>query len=269
LDFTELPPEGPGADTSGGAGSHPSDVVATGLPEMTDAERLAAELEIVGLDASRHVLSRYLPFLEALGITFAADLLGAKWRGAVLIAGVKVATQTPPVRSGRRVVFLTVDDTTGPADATFFEDAQGPYAATVFNSWLLVVTGEVRRTGPRGISIRATGAWDLTVLHGIYSQALVETGEEAVALAAVREVMAAVPEGFGFVGEELEMAEVAPAGLADTQEHGRAGGMGRRRVLVHPSGFRQSPYADVKPAGDSITQAPRKFWHSSPGSSGR
>ena len=44
---------------------------------------------------------------------------------------------------------------------------------------------------------------------------------------------------------------------------------GRRRVLVHASGFQQSPYADVKPAGESITSAPRKLWHSSPGSSGR
>ena len=38
----------------------------------------------------------------------------------MLVAGVKVATQTPPVRSGRRVVFVTLDDSTGPADATFF-----------------------------------------------------------------------------------------------------------------------------------------------------
>ena len=50
------------------------------------------------------------------------------------VAGVKVATQTPPIRSGRRVVFLTLDDSTGPVDATFFEDAQGPYASTVFGS---------------------------------------------------------------------------------------------------------------------------------------
>ena len=70
----------------------------------------------------------------------------------------KVATQTPPIRSGRRVVFLTLDDATGPVDATFFEDAQGPYAATVFHSWLLVVRGMLRRTGPRGVSLRATGA---------------------------------------------------------------------------------------------------------------
>ena len=161
----------------------PADVVPTGLAELSDSERLGAELEIIGLDASRHLLSSYLPFLEAIGVTFSADLLSRRSRGEVLIAGVKVATQTPPVRSGRRVVFLTVDDSTGPADATFFEDAQGPYAATVFDSWLLLVRGELRRTGPRGVSVRATGAWDLNVLHNLYSQGLAETGDAEHALA--------------------------------------------------------------------------------------
>ncbi len=45
--------------------------------------------------------------------------------------------------------------------------------------------------------------------------------------------------------------------------------MGRRRVLVHSSGFRMSPYADIKTAGEDTKEAPRKLWHSSPGSSGR
>ena len=222
----------------------PADVTPTGLAELSDSERLSAELEIIGLDASKHLLTGYLPFLDAIGVTFAADLLSRRSRGEVLIAGVKVATQTPPVRSGRRVVFLTVDDSTGPADATFFEDAQGPYAATVFASWLLLVRGELRRTGPRGVSVRATGAWDLTVLHNLYTQSLTETGDSDQALQRVRELMAEVPDGFG---------------VGDAE--------GRRRVLVHASGFQQSPYADVKPAGESITS--RKLWHSSPGSSGR
>ena len=85
-------------------------------------------------------------------------------KAELLVAGVKVATQTPPIRSGRRVIFLTLDDATGPVDATFFEDAQGPYAATVFHSWLLVVRGELRRTGRRGVSLRATGCWELPEL---------------------------------------------------------------------------------------------------------
>ena len=111
----------------------------------------------------------------------------------MLVAGVKVATQTPPVRSGRRVVFLTLDDATGPVDATFFEDAQGPYAATVFHSWLLVVRGHVRRTGPRGLSLRATGAWELSGLFATW---------ETEGLAAVHGVIAEVPGGWEAAGAE-------------------------------------------------------------------
>ena len=98
---------------------------------------------------------------HALGVVRSRDLLRTRSRSEVWVAGVKVATQTPPVRSGRRVVFLTLDDGTGPADLTFFEDVQGPYAATVFHSWLVLARGVVRRTGERGVSLRATGAWEL------------------------------------------------------------------------------------------------------------
>jgi error-prone DNA polymerase len=167
---------------------------------------------------------------------------------------VKVATQTPPIRSGRRVVFVTLDDGTGCADATFFEDVQGPYAATVFHGWLLVIRGVLRRTGPRGVSLRATGAWELPALHEAW-----ETG----GLAAVAELMAA-PGSY---------TEQAIAGAAAS--HGSRPVV-VRPVLVHPTGFRMSPYADIKPAGeDAMTvarrsaAAPRKLWHSSPGSSGR
>jgi error-prone DNA polymerase len=182
---------------------------------------------------------------------------------------------------------LTLDDATGPVDATFFEDVQGPYAATVFHSWLLVVRGVLRRTGRHGVSLRATGCWELPTLHDAWQQG---------GLDAVGELIAAVPEGFGAadkVGAERAVQGAAesratrpviakPSDLQpeqpDTGEgHGSAaGGMGRRRVLVHSSGFTMSPYADIKPPGEdtktaprkSTSKAPRKLWHSSPGSSG-
>ena len=72
---------------------------------------------------------------------------------------------------------------------------QGPYAATVFHSWLLVVRGELRRTGRRGVSLRATGCWELPVLHEAWRP-------RATGLDAVRDLMAAVPEGFGAAGEQ-------------------------------------------------------------------
>ena len=107
-------------------GDEPQERAVSGLPEMNAEERMRAELEILGLDASRHVVDTYAEFLDALGAVRSQDLLRQRSRSEILVAGVKVATQTPPIRSGRRVVFLTLDDGTGPVDATFFEDAQGP-----------------------------------------------------------------------------------------------------------------------------------------------
>ncbi|NLE98740.1 MAG: DNA polymerase III subunit alpha, partial [Propionibacterium sp.] len=243
------------------------DIAPSGLPEMDADERLKAELEILGLDASRHIMERYLPMLRAIGATSAGTILQARNRSEVLIAGVKVATQTPPVRSGRRVIFLTLDDSTGPVDATFFEDVQGPYSATVFNSWLLLVRGVIRRTGPRGVSIRATGAWDLGQIHDAWRTTLDHTHSPDEAVAAVRALVEEVHEGYSLVGEYIPPEKEAHARIDDDAT--RAGGMGRRRVLVHASGYKQSPYADIKPQGTSAAEAPRKLWHSSPGSAGR
>ncbi len=235
----------------------PSDeqVTPSGLPEMTGAEQVRAELDVLGLDASRHVIDFYSPLLRALDVVRSRHLLTCRSRSEVLVAGVKVATQTPPIRSGRRVVFVTLDDSTGPVDATFFEDAQGPYAATLFHSWLLLIRGEVRRTGPRGVSLRATGCWELASLYDLWQHQ---------GIGAVHEVLDTPPPGFG------PSDVTAPAAPARDEAASSAGGMGRRRILVHPSGFRQSPYADVRPAGDDVNQGapPRKLWHSSPGSSG-
>ncbi|MGJ6981040.1 DNA polymerase III subunit alpha [Aestuariimicrobium soli] len=271
LDFSD-----PGVEDEPDAAGHPpsrpvavgpGDVTPTGLPELDDRQRLELELEILGMDASQHVMAFYRAFLQRLGTTRSPDLLGQRSQADLLVAGVKVATQTPPVRSGRRVVFLTLDDGSGPVDATFFEDAQGPYAATVFSSWLLVVRGELRRTGPRGVSLRATGAWDLQALYATYRDHLVAHGDVDAAMQAVVDEINTRPADLVAPAPRADrMTDARPA--ADAQTHGRGGGMGPRRVLVHASGFKQSPYADVQPAGTPAAQAPRKLWHSSPGSSG-
>ncbi|HEX2804995.1 MAG TPA: hypothetical protein VHN80_02330, partial [Kineosporiaceae bacterium] len=137
------------------------------------------------------------------------------------------------------------------------------------------------------------------------AQGYPEAGQVAVAGAAQsrssRPVMARLPaaefdSGIAFTAEqdaEHTAAAVAATGLPTGD---RAGGMGGdmthlRRVLVHASGFRQSPYADIKPAGEDArdtrrmlaeqeavereeerrrkAEPPRKLWHASPGSSGR
>jgi len=135
-----------------------------GLREYTDREVVRAELEVVGLDASRHLLSFYESLLDELGVVRSRDLAKRRGGETILVAGVKVASQTPAVRSGQRIIFLTLDDATGPVDVTVFERVQDRVARTVFHSHLLVVQGRLRRTGVRGASIIAEEVWDLAAL---------------------------------------------------------------------------------------------------------
>ncbi|GIU96777.1 MAG: DNA-directed DNA polymerase [Actinomycetota bacterium] len=133
--------------------------------DHTDAEIVRAELRVLGLDATRHLVSFFGPLLRDLGVTRAHELPRRRSGDRVTVAGVKVATQTPAVRSGQRIIFLSLDDGTGPVEVTVFESVQPRVARTVFHASLLAVRGELRRTGVRGVSVVAEEVWDLTALH--------------------------------------------------------------------------------------------------------
>jgi error-prone DNA polymerase len=135
-----------------------------GLREYTDGERVRAELEVTGMDVSRHLLSFYRPLLRDLGVIRSVDLRRCRGDAWVMVAGVKVASQTPAVRSGQRIIFLTLDDASGPVDVTVFERVQDRCARTVFHGFLLAVWGRLRRTGVGGVSIAAEEVWDLQLL---------------------------------------------------------------------------------------------------------
>ena len=85
------------------------------------------------MDASRRLISFYEPLMRDLGVTWAKDLGDARGDTWVMVAGVKVASQTPAVRSGQRIIFLTLDDGTGLSDVTLFERVQPWCATTVFH----------------------------------------------------------------------------------------------------------------------------------------
>ncbi|GGA74876.1 DNA-directed DNA polymerase [Pseudoclavibacter endophyticus] len=141
------------------------------LPPPAPRERVIDELDILGIDLSEHVIDSYRPMLDELGVTRAGDLLDLRGGSDVLVAGIRVATQTPPMRSGKRVVFISVDDGTGCADATFFDEAQHKSGPLLFGTKLLVIRGTTRRTGERGVSIQAKQAWDLKQLWSEWNAA--------------------------------------------------------------------------------------------------
>ena len=228
--------------------------VPSGLPEFSLAEQVAAEIAVLGLDASAHVVDFYHPMLRALGATRSNELLMCRSQQEILVGGVKVATQTPPIRSGRRVVFLTLDDGSGPVDTTFFPDVQDPYASVVFREWLLLVRGAIRRTGARGVSLRATGCWSLPALHEVW----MARGRDGV---------------YALLNDSPRPVRSAQ----DQQQH---------RLSTVGNLWSRSPFADIRPAGADPSNArgmaptsasspgkserkrPGKLWHASPGSPG-
>lgn len=215
----------------------PDDAVAvTGLPVMSGSEQLAAELDVLGMDVSSHLLEEHRSLLADIGAIPAADLSGLRHGATVLVAGVKVATQTPPIRSGKRVIFATLDDPTGLSDLAFFEDSHARCAHTVFHSSLLLVRGTVTRRPPRAFSITGTAAWDLAELIELHH----EGGPAAVADRLARPATAARRSG-------------------------------TRRTITQPTGYTLHPWADLRPPGTPAAHTAldgRTFHHASPGSAG-
>ncbi|MCA4131319.1 DNA polymerase III subunit alpha [Arthrobacter sp. M4] len=136
--------------------------LASELPAPGMVENVRAELDLMAVDVSQHLMESHRPLLDRLGVTTADKLLGLRNGTEVLVAGVRVATQTPPMRGGRRVVFISVDDGTGCVDSVFFHEAQEKTGPLLFGTRLLLIRGTTRRTGPRGISLSASMAWDLS-----------------------------------------------------------------------------------------------------------
>ncbi|MCX5413560.1 DNA polymerase III subunit alpha [Streptomyces sp. NBC_00059] len=205
-----------------------------GLPDLSDAERLSAELGVLSMDVSRHLMGDHHAFLEELGAVSAKRLREARHGETVLVAGAKAATQTPPVRSGRRVIFTTLDDGTGLVDLAFFDDSHAACAHTVFHSWLLLVRGVVQRRGPRSMSVVGSAAWNLAELAELRRTG----GLDAVA---------------------ARLAEEPASGEEEAPDDGR-------RIQL-PTGYEMNPWSDLQPAGEG-TPTGRKLWHQSPGSAG-
>jgi error-prone DNA polymerase len=146
------------------------DFLPTGNSQISAADQIQAELDLLGMDITDHQLYKYQPMLDEMGVVRSSELVGLRSKTEVLIAGVRVATQSPPMRSGKRVVFITLDDGSGCSDATFFDEAQARSSAVLFNTKLMLISGKTRRTGVKGVSIMAENAWDLNQLWQEYRQ---------------------------------------------------------------------------------------------------
>jgi error-prone DNA polymerase len=232
-----------------------ADLVPAGeLRDLDLTERVTAELEILGFEVSQHVLSFYPELLASLGVVRSADLPDRENGETILVAGAKVATQTPAVRSSQRIIFASLDDAAGLVDLAFFESVQDRCAARLFASWLLVVRGKVRRAGagPMAVTVNATECWDLPALEEIRKSGGME---------AVRAAMAAGDDLGRLPDHGSAAGHANPAASSNSADSGEG-----THPFVFSNGFALSPYAETGGPGGSIKQPPRALWHASPGS---
>ncbi|MFJ6087270.1 DNA polymerase III subunit alpha [Streptomyces sp. NPDC092369] len=214
-------------ETGAVGGAEPS-----GLPEMTGREALSAELDTLGIDVSRHLMEHHHRLLREIGATDAAHLAGLRAGQQVLVAGVRASTQTPPIASGKRIIFVTLEDGSGLVDLAFFEDSHPACAYTVFHSGLLLVRGTVQVRGTRR-TVVGSMAWDLDEI----AAARRDNGPEA-----------------------------ALALLGESRPHPTPA-QPQRTLTDGTAGARLHPYADLQPAGTRSADL-KKFGHRSPGSAG-
>ena len=90
------------------------------------------------------------------------DIAGLAEGAKIKIAGLVIRPHRPPTRSGKIVVFLTLEDEFGLIDVTVFENIYHRYGEKLFKNPLLSIEGTVARRGGNEAGIVANRIQPLT-----------------------------------------------------------------------------------------------------------
>ncbi|HHV53991.1 MAG TPA: DNA polymerase III subunit alpha [Firmicutes bacterium] len=152
--LNDRPPAGPP-----GGGLLPGSQVQLHLPlemppegeerDFTPFEKSSREFAVLGFSPSGHILSFFRSHLRKQGILSSREVAGAPEGARVKVAGLLIRPHRPPTRSGRTVVFFTLEDEEGLLDVTAFEPVYQRYGTILFGAPALVVAGRVQRRGLR------------------------------------------------------------------------------------------------------------------------
>lgn len=141
-----------GVGAAGSAGG----AAAADLPDFDPREKFCHEYDLLGINAHGHFMQFFRERLRARGFIDSAQARRAEIGDCVRVAGLVVRPHRPPTKSGRIVVFFSLEDERGLIDVTVFEGVYNRYGKYIFSDPPppLKVMGRVERRG-RGVSIIA------------------------------------------------------------------------------------------------------------------
>ena len=115
------------------------------LSDFTDFEKLVFEFAAMGFSPDQHFLPFLRPKLVRQGYRCAKELRKLADGQKVNVTGLVVRPDRPPTRSGRTVVFVTLEDETDLVDVTIFGDVYHQSGYHVFTHPAVGVRGTVQR----------------------------------------------------------------------------------------------------------------------------
>jgi len=115
------------------------------LPVMTQVERVVDDYRTVGLSLERHPVSFFRDDLRRRGVVEAARLGALADGAAVVIGGLVTVRQRPATAKG--IIFMTIEDETGIANAVIRPGVYERYRAACFGAVFIVVTGRLEKQG--------------------------------------------------------------------------------------------------------------------------
>ncbi len=121
------------------------------IEDFTDQEKCCHEWDILGFSPTWHPMEFVRPKLVKEGVLTAQQIKQQRPAGAVKVAGLLIRPHRPPTRSGRTVVFFTLEDETGLIDVTVFENIYQQYGKEIFSSSVLLVQGRLDQRGSAAI----------------------------------------------------------------------------------------------------------------------
>ncbi|MGE5566501.1 MAG: OB-fold nucleic acid binding domain-containing protein, partial [Parcubacteria group bacterium] len=113
------------------------------LPSMSLPEHVAEDYRTTSLSLKAHPLQFFRPSLTRRGVTPAAQLGRMKNGARITVAGLVLIRQQPQTANG--IVFMTLEDETGPANVVVWQDRFQANRKTVMMASFLMVHGRLQK----------------------------------------------------------------------------------------------------------------------------
>ncbi len=121
------------------------------IRDFTDQQKCCYDWDILGFSPAWHPLEFVRPKLAEEGVLTNQQIKQQRPKGPVKTASLLIRPHRPPTRSGRTVVFFTLEDETGLLDVTVFENVYQQYGKEIFSSSALLVEGHLTHRGTASI----------------------------------------------------------------------------------------------------------------------